>query len=144
MSGKKIIESIKIPAKKRTYFVEVKETREGAKFLKIIESKQLDDGEFEQYRIMVFEDDINDIVKALRIALKHFPTYKKPEQKSKMAQTKERFTNAYKPWTNQEDLKLTELFCQGRNSKEISEILQRNEGAINSRIEKLDLKQKYG
>ena len=61
-----------------------------------------------------------------------------------MEQTKEKYANAYKPWTDEEDLKLTELFCTGKKSKEISEILQRNTGAINSRIEKLELKQKYG
>ena len=61
-----------------------------------------------------------------------------------MEHTKEKFANAYKPWTDEEDIKLTELFCEGKKPKEISEILQRNTGAINSRIEKLELKQKYG
>lgn len=144
MSKDKEIESIKIAAGKRTYFVDVKETREGAKYLKISESKRLENGEYERHRIMVFEEDINNIVEALRTALQHFPTYKKPEQKSKMEQTKEKYANAYKSWTDEEDLKLTKLFCQGKKPKEISGILQRNTGAINSRIEKLELKQKYG
>lgn len=144
MNNDKDIESIKVAAGKRTYFIDVKQTREGAKYLKISESKRLENGEYERHRVMVFEDDINNIVEALRTALHHFPTYKKPEQKSKMELTKEKYANAYKPWTDEEDVKLTELFCAGKKSKEISEILLRNIGAINSRIEKLELKQKYG
>ena len=144
MSNDKDIENIKIAAGKKTYFVDVKQTREGAKYLKISESKRLDNGEYERHIIMIFEEDINNIVEALRRALQHFPLYKKPVQKSKMEQTKEKYANAYKPWTDEEDLRLTELFCEGKNPKEISEILQRNTGAINSRIDKLELKQKYG
>lgn len=60
-----------------------------------------------------------------------------------MEQTKEKFENAYKPWTDEEDLQLTQLFCEGNLSKKLSEVFKRNVGAINSRIEKLELKQKY-
>lgn len=144
MNNEKDLASIKVAAGKRTYFIDVKETREGAKYLKISESKRLEDGSYERHRVMIFEDDINGIVEALRTALKHFPTYKTPEVKSKMKQTKEKFENAYKPWTDEEDLQLTQLFCEGKLPKELSEIFKRNVGAINSRIEKLELKQKYG
>lgn len=57
-----------------------------------------------------------------------------------MEQTKEKFRNAYKPWSDEDDLKLEELFYEGKNFRELSEIFQRNIGAINSRIEKLELK----
>jgi len=144
MTDDREITSIKVAAGKRTYFIDVKQTKEGATYLKLSESKRLDNGEYERHRIMIFEDDINNIVEALRTVLPHFKTYKKPEQKSKMEQTKEKFGNAYKPWTEEDDLKLTELFCEGKKPKELSEIFQRNVGAINSRIEKLELKEKYG
>jgi hypothetical protein len=143
MSNEKDIESVKVSAGKRTYFLDVKLTREGAKYLKISESKRLEDGNYERHGVMFFEEDINEIVEALRTVLKHFPSIKKDE-KSKMEQTKEKFENAYKPWIEEEDLKLTKLFCEGKKPKDLSEIFKRNIGAINSRIEKLDLKQKYG
>lgn len=69
--------------------------------------------------------------------------YMKPEVKSRMEQTKDRFKNAYKPWTDEDDTKLSKLFCEGKTSRELSEAFQRNIGAINSRIEKFELKQKY-
>jgi superfamily I DNA/RNA helicase len=50
---------------------------------------------------------------------------------------------AYLPWTKEDDARLELLFCQGKKSKELSEIFGRNLGAINSRIEKLQLREKY-
>ena len=84
------------------------------------------------------------MVEALRKLLHHFPSYTKLEDKSRMEQTKAKFANAYKSWSDEEDFKLTELFCLGKKPIEISKILQRNPGAITSRIDKLDLKEKYG
>lgn len=144
MNEDKEIDSIKISAGKRTYFLDVKQTSKGAKYLQITESKRIDKGEFERYEIIVFEENINKIVEALRKILLHFPTTKKLDQKSKMEQIKEKYANAYKPWTSEEDLKLTKLFYHGKKPEEISEIFHRKIGAINSRIEKLELKQKNG
>ncbi|MFN8236507.1 MAG: ATP-dependent helicase [Bacteroidia bacterium] len=50
---------------------------------------------------------------------------------------------AYQPWTIEDDQRLELLFCEGKNIKELSQIFGRNEGAINSRIKKLELKEKY-
>ena len=53
-------------------------------------------------------------------------------------------TQAYLPWTKEDDDKLELLFCQGKKTDELSEIFRRKMGAINSRIEKLQLRDKYG
>lgn len=50
---------------------------------------------------------------------------------------------AYEPWTEEVDEKLELLFCKGKKIKELSEIFGRKEGAIRSRIKKLELKEKY-
>jgi DNA helicase-4 len=52
-------------------------------------------------------------------------------------------TQAYQPWTKEDDEKLELLFCQGKKPSELSEIFGRNLGGITSRIEKLQLKEKY-
>ncbi|MFN8257559.1 MAG: ATP-dependent helicase [Bacteroidales bacterium] len=53
------------------------------------------------------------------------------------------FKNAYLPWKKEEDDRLKLLFFQGITVKELSQIFERNEGAISSRIEKLKLGEKY-
>ena len=47
-----------IMAGKRTYFMDVKESAKGAKYLVLTESKKLDDDTFERHSIMIFEEDI--------------------------------------------------------------------------------------
>ena len=142
MSSDKVLETVKVTAGKRTYYFEIKLTNEGAKYLKIIESIRLEDGSNEQQGVEFFEKNINDIAYALQVALRHFPTIK-PDGKSKMEQTKEKFENAYKPWVEEEDWKLTKLYGEGKKPQELTNVFKRNLGAINSRIEKLNLKQRY-
>lgn len=51
--------------------------------------------------------------------------------------------NAYERWTAEDDEKLELLFCEGKTVKELTEIFGRNDGAIRSRIKKLELREKY-
>lgn len=51
--------------------------------------------------------------------------------------------NAYMPWTQEDDDKLEQLFCEGKTTKELSEIFQRKQGAIRSRVKKMELEEKY-
>lgn len=52
--------------------------------------------------------------------------------------------NAYTKWTLEDDEKLEQLFCEGYSIKELSKEFGRNNGAIRSRINKLEMKEKYG
>jgi len=48
-------------------------------------------------------------------------------------------TEAYQPWTKEEDQRLTREFEEGKTVKELSEIHKRTQGAIRSRLKKLEL-----
>jgi len=50
---------------------------------------------------------------------------------------KKTHSQAYEPWSEEDDNKLTMLFRQGKTVKELSEIFGRTKGAIRSRIQKL-------
>lgn len=52
-------------------------------------------------------------------------------------------TQAYLPWTKEDDDKLELLFCQGKKTDELAKIFGRKIGGINSRIDKLQLRDKY-
>ncbi len=56
---------------------------------------------------------------------------------SYMEKQKQLFTNAYSPWTEDEDQALVSLYRIGKSITELSSILQRNDGAIRSRLRKL-------
>ena len=51
--------------------------------------------------------------------------------------------NAYAPWTEDDDIQLTTLYCERTPIKKIAEKMGRTQGAIRSRIEKLELRDTY-
>lgn len=51
--------------------------------------------------------------------------------------------NAYMPWTQEDEDKLEQLFCEGKTTQELSDIFQRKQSAICSRVKKLELEEKY-
>lgn len=65
------------------------------------------------------------------------------EKTYSVGQIRETHTHAYLPWTKEDDQRLELLFSQGKSSNELSELFGRNLGGINSRIEKLRLRDKY-
>lgn len=60
----KLIFSEKVPAGKRTYFIDLKENRQGDKLLKITESKK-DNGDFIRHSILIYQEDFEKIFEAL-------------------------------------------------------------------------------
>ena len=143
----KEIYSEKITKGKRTYFFDINKSEKGDLFLKISESKKTENG-FEHFRVMVFEEDINDFSETLQRALKKFKSLNKKEDADEKSYSVEKIREthkqAYQAWTQDDDNKLEILFCEGKKVKELTKIFGRNDGAISSRIKKLELKEKYG
>lgn len=139
------IYSDKITKGSRTYFFDIKKSEKGDLYLKISESKKTQSG-YEHHRLMVFDEDLKDFVEALKKSLTKFKELKEPKDGKTYSVEKIRETHqqAYLPWTAEDDNKLELLFCEGKKAKELAEIFGRNVGAINSRIKKLELKDKYG
>lgn len=54
------------------------------------------------------------------------------------------YKNAYSKWTEEDDERLEKLFCEGLSVSELGKVFGRNNGAIRSRINKLELQEKYG
>jgi thioredoxin-related protein len=141
------IYSDKITRSSRTYFFDIKKSENGDLYLKISESKKTASG-FEHHRLMIFDEDLKDFVETLKKSLTKFKELKEPKQTNgktySVEKIRETHKQAYLPWTEEDDNKLELLFCEGKKAKELAEIFGRNIGAINSRIKKLELKDKYG
>ena len=58
--------------------------------------------------------------------------------------TRLKYPNYLKPWSESDDTTLERLWCEGTSVKELADLFGRNPGAINARIEKLELIEKYG
>ena len=64
---KEALFSKSVKAGSRTYFIDVKETVKGNKYLSICESKKVED-KWERKNIMIFDNAIPDVFQALREA----------------------------------------------------------------------------
>ena len=56
-----------------------------------------------------------------------------------MQEQKALYSNAYKPWSEDDDALLTKLYKDGTSIKELVTLFQRNRGGIASRLRKLGL-----
>lgn len=139
--------SDKLTKGRRTYFFDISKSEKDDLYLKVSESKKTESG-FEHHRIIVFEEDIKDFTEAFQKVLTKFKELKEPKQTDGKAYSVEKIREAHKqaylPWTPEDDSKLELLFCEGKKVKELAQIFGRNDGAISSRIKKLELKEKYG
>jgi len=69
--------STSLPSKKRTYFFNVKENRNGDIFLNIVESKRHGEEGFERHSVIVFEEDIENFEEEILKALSFIKEQKK-------------------------------------------------------------------
>lgn len=130
-----------IQAGNRTYFLDVKKTKDGKKYLKITESKRINETDFERYQILVFEEGIENFAKALNLTVTEM---RKSDKAYSVDEIRKVYPQAYKPWTDEDDSRLELLYCEGKSVAELTKIFGRHNGAICSRIKKLELKDKYG
>lgn len=57
----------------------------------------------------------------------------------RLARLREKHPNAYRPWSEEDDRRISALFEEGTSEKELATIFQRKPGAINARLKKLGL-----
>ena len=131
---------------KRSYFFDIKQTEQKDFYIKITESKKTNNV-FEHHRVMVFDEDIEDFMVSFTQCLANYHKLKEAqliENKPKtFSEIQEKYSNAYMPWTAKDDEKLESLYCEKKTVKQLALIFDRKEGAIESRIKKLGLKDKY-
>ena len=129
--------SEKVKSGSRTYFFDVKKTKEDCQYLVISESKAKGN-EFEHHRIMIFQENIQEFLNGLNKAIDFLSFQKKKE--SHIEEIRLNHPRAYSKWTPLEDEQLQEKYCKGINISELSQYFQRKPGAIRSRIKKLGIK----
>lgn len=136
--GKTELFSEKITAGSRTYFFDVKESREGAKYLVISESKRGGKEDYEHNRIMIFQEHIPVFAKGLKNALKFIRKSGKTKAYG-VEEIRQKYPKAYAKWTEDEDNFLRNEYLRGQTIDELASTFQRQPSAIRSRLRKLGL-----
>lgn len=129
--------SAKISAGKRVYFIDVKQSRDGTKYLVISESK-LANEKWEHNRILIFQEHIPTVIEEINKALKFIGVSIKTKAYS-IEEVRRAYPKAYAKWTRDEEDALRVKYLEGRSIEELASIFQRKPSAIYSRLRKLGL-----
>ena len=93
---------------------------------------------YEKYKSIIVENSpLENIDTELDNDLKYI------NENTRMNEIKKTHKQAYEKWTEELDNELTEKYCTGWSVKDMSKYFKRTDGAIRSRIKKLELKEKY-
>lgn len=127
--------SERIAAESRTYFFDVKESRDGTRYLCITETRSTG-SKNERHRVMVFQEHIEAFheayIKAAELLNMKSKAYSVKEVRKDHA-------HAYKKWTLAEDSLLATQYNEGIEIDELANTFQRKPSAVCSRLSKLGL-----
>jgi len=128
--------STRVHAGSRTYFIDVQRAATGVKYIKIGESRRGEGKRHEHHRVMVFEEYFTEFLHALTEAV---PFMRPDPLPSQISVVRKEHPRAYEKWTEEEDARLRSMFGAGKDAAEMAAVLQRQRGAIRSRLRKLGL-----
>jgi len=129
-----------IKSGKRNFFFEIKQTENGSAYLSINIGEKQKDESYKNNKIIVFE---NEMVKFGEAMMRAMINFRQTGREAIVKTARQKYPNAFAPWTKAEDKKLTELYVEELPPLEIAKEFGRNENAIKARIEKLKLDPKY-
>jgi hypothetical protein len=133
--------SQKVRAGTRTYFFDVKQSKEKSLYLVISESKTVV-ADHEHHRVMIFEENIEAFKAGIDETIDFIRKSQKPKSQS-FEKIRQQYPKAYSKWNSDDDELLRSKYDQGINIPELSQFFQRQPGAIRSRLVKLGLKKSF-
>lgn len=135
--------SISFQSGNRTYFLDAEKTDDGDRYLILSEIRKITETDSSRQEIILLEDSIEKFADALNkvvAGMKQSVGGMKQSGKAYSVDEKRKVNpQAYTPWTVEDDTQLELLYRDGKTITELSEIFGRNNGAIRSRIKKLEL-----
>ena len=138
--------SAKVKAGSRTYFINVQRAANGAKYLKIGESRRgKGDERHEHHRVMVFEEHLPDFISVFQEACGYLACQQSGEggghglAEQRLRELRAVHPRAYEKWTDDEDERLRAEVARGTSRAELATLFQRQRSAISSRLRKLGL-----
>ena len=133
--SKKIIEDLKKEEERRLFYVALTRSKNSTYIYT--------DNENRFIKEIINNPDNEEKIKINHVISKKNEQKKRQTDKSsyqeKMKQIKTKHKNAYKPWTNAEELELLNLFMKKISISEIANKLNRQQGGIKARLKKLNV-----
>ncbi len=136
-----VLYSEKVNGNNKVYFLDLKQAENDANYLVITQSKSVGEDKYERKRMILFENEVEQLGAALSRILINF-TKRAERDEERIAKIREEYPNAFHAWTKEDEMLLTSLFNEGKSIEVLSVALQRQAGGIKARLEKLGLAEK--
>lgn len=137
IDNKKELFTRKVAAGSRMYFFDVKESKDGTKYLVISESRQTStDQNYIHNRVMVFEEHLQAFVEGFQETINFLGVKDRTYTVDEM---RREYPKAYARWTQDEDAQLKVKYSEGVSIDELAKHFQRKPSAIRSRLTRLGL-----
>ena len=127
--------SQKVRAGLRTYFFDIKQSKEKTLYLVISESKAMG-ADYEHHRVMIFEKYFEAFLAGFDNTIDFIRKNQKPKSYG-YKEIRQQYPKAYTRWSSNDDELLQSKYDQGVSVAELSQFFQRQPGAIRSRLVKL-------
>lgn len=132
----------RVTAGRTTYFIDVRQAVNDRFYLSLTESRRVSDSSFDQNRIFLFEENLDEIGAMLSKAAEELR--QAIEKRGELPQngSSGKYERSGKPWTEEEESILQKEFKKNTPREDISAELKRSTYAITMRLEKLGLIEK--
>jgi len=122
-----------------TWFVDVRQAVNDRFYLSLTESRRISDSGFEQNRVFLFEDSLDEIEALLSEATEELRQAARKRGELKQEPSSGKYERSGKAWTEEEEGTLQEEFRKGTSRDTIASELKRSTYAITLRLEKMGL-----
>lgn len=133
------LSSERVAAGRTTYFIDVRQAVNNRFYLCITESRRISDTGFDQNRIFLFEENLDEFRKTLEKAFSEVEQAVLQRGELPESNLSQKHARTGKLWTEEEEKLLKKGFSSNTPLEELSEKLQRSDYAITLRLEKLGL-----
>ncbi|NNE28695.1 MAG: DUF3276 family protein [Saprospiraceae bacterium] len=139
MDNKNVIHTEQVSTNNKTFFFDLKESKSGGNYLKITQSRIVDEDQRERTSMILFERDLPKFGNALFNSLMAFQGRTEEDREAFRTAIQSKHPNAFTPWSKEDEEQLAHLFEAGYDVEDLSQKLQRNVGGIKARIKKMGL-----
>ena len=122
-----------------TYFIDVRQAVNDKFYISITESRRVSDSGFDQNRIFLFEENLEEISSMISKASEDLRLAVEDRGELPQEGPSSKYERSGKSWTEEEEDILREEFSKGTERDEIALLLKRSTYAITLRLEKLEL-----
>lgn len=129
----------RVSAGRTTFFIDVRQAVNDRFYISITESRRISDSGFDQNRIFLFEENLEEI--GCMIAKASEDLKRAIDERGELPQdaSSRAYERSGKTWTEEEEDILRDEFTKGTERDEIALLLKRSAYAITLRLEKMEL-----